>query len=69
VLAPEDIMEDAHFHARGFPVPVDHEDLGRTFTYPGASVLLNGSPMTIRRRAPHVGEHTDEVLASLTAKR
>ncbi len=69
VLAPEDIMNDAHFKARGFAVPVEHEDLGRTFTYPGASVLLNGSPMAIRRRAPHVGEHTDEVLASLTAKR
>jgi crotonobetainyl-CoA:carnitine CoA-transferase CaiB-like acyl-CoA transferase len=65
VLTPEDVMGDPHFRARGFPVQVTHEDLGRTFTYPGAAVRLNGSPMSIRGRAPHVGEHTDEVLAAL----
>jgi crotonobetainyl-CoA:carnitine CoA-transferase CaiB-like acyl-CoA transferase len=65
VLAPEDVMNDLHFRARGFPVEITDEHLGRTFTYPGAAVVLNGSPMTIRRRAPRVGEHTDEVLSSL----
>jgi crotonobetainyl-CoA:carnitine CoA-transferase CaiB-like acyl-CoA transferase len=65
VLAPEDVMNDPHFRARGFPVEITDENLGRTFTYPGAAVLLNGSPMTIRGRAPRVGEHTDEVLSSL----
>ena len=65
VLAPEDVIRDPHLRARGFPVEVTHEDLGRTFTYPGAALRMNGSPMTIRSRAPHVGEHTDEVLAAL----
>jgi crotonobetainyl-CoA:carnitine CoA-transferase CaiB-like acyl-CoA transferase len=65
VFAPEDVMNDAHFRARGFPVDVRHEDLGRTFTYPGAAVRLNGSPMTVRGRAPHIGEHTAEVIGSL----
>ena len=65
VLAPEEVMSDPHLRARGFPVEVTHEDLGRTFTYPGAALRMNGSPMTIRGRAPHVGEHTDEVLATL----
>jgi crotonobetainyl-CoA:carnitine CoA-transferase CaiB-like acyl-CoA transferase len=65
VLAPEDVMNDPHMRARGFSVEITHDDLGRTFTYPGAALLLNGSPMAIRTRAPHVGEHTDEVLAAL----
>jgi len=65
VLAPEDVISDPHLRARGFPVEVTHEDLGRTFTYPGAALRMNGSPMTIRRRAPHVGEHTDEVLGEI----
>ena len=65
VYAPEDIMADPHFVARGFRVEVEHEDLGRSFTYPGAAVLLNGSPMTIRGRSPHIGEHNDEVLTEL----
>jgi crotonobetainyl-CoA:carnitine CoA-transferase CaiB-like acyl-CoA transferase len=64
VLAPEDVMTDAHFLARGFPVEIEHEDLGRTVTYPVAAVLLNGSPMRISRRAPHIGEH-DDLLDSL----
>ena len=63
VFAPEDIMADPHFQARGFPVEVDHEDLGRRFVYPGAPVLMNGSPWAISRRAPHIGEHQNEVLA------
>lgn len=66
VYAPEDVMTDPHFIARGFPVEVDHDDLGRRFTYPGAAVLLNGSPMQISRRAPHLGEHSAEVLGALT---
>lgn len=65
VYAPEDVMTDPHFIARGFPVEVDHDDLGRRFTYPGAAVLLNGSPMQISRRAPHLGEHSAEVLGAL----
>jgi crotonobetainyl-CoA:carnitine CoA-transferase CaiB-like acyl-CoA transferase len=65
VFAPEDVMNDAHFRARGFPVDVRHEDLGRTFTYPGAAVRLDGSPMAVRGRAPHIGEHTAEVVGSL----
>jgi hypothetical protein len=27
--APEDVMEDPHFIARGFPTRVHHDDLGR----------------------------------------
>lgn len=64
VFAPEDIVHDPHFMARGFPVEVDHEDLGRSFTYAGASVRLNGSPAVPPRRAPHVGEHDAEVLGT-----
>ncbi|MFN0091037.1 MAG: CaiB/BaiF CoA transferase family protein [Acidimicrobiales bacterium] len=65
VIAPEDVFSDPHFVDRGFPVQVEHEDLGRTFTYPGAPIKFNGSPWQITRRAPHLGEHTSEVLAEL----
>ncbi len=63
VYAPEDVMADPHFIARGFPTAVTHDDLGRTFTYPGAPVKMNGSPWAISRRAPHIGEHDSEVLS------
>jgi crotonobetainyl-CoA:carnitine CoA-transferase CaiB-like acyl-CoA transferase len=62
IAAPEEVMADPHFAARGFPTPVEHEDLGRTFVYPGAPFLAPLSPWRIARRAPHVGEHNDLLL-------
>jgi benzylsuccinate CoA-transferase BbsE subunit len=53
----EEVMGDPHFVARGFPVFVDHDDLDRTVTYPGAPMLFSRSPWRIRSRAPHIGEH------------
>ena len=63
IYAPEEVMDDPHFRERGFRVEVEHPELGRSFTYPGAPYLFHGSPWRIRRRAPQLGEHTDEVLA------
>ena len=68
VNAPEEAFEDAHFKARGFHVPVRHEDLGRTITYPGAPYALTRSPWGIARRAPKLGEHDAEVFAELVPR-
>ena len=62
INAPEDVISDPHFIARGFAIEVEHEDLGRSFTYPGVPIKMNGSPSSISRRAPHVGEHTGEIM-------
>jgi crotonobetainyl-CoA:carnitine CoA-transferase CaiB-like acyl-CoA transferase len=67
VNAPEETYEDPHFIARGFQVTVEHEDLGRSFRYPGAPYLLPASPWAISRRAPKLGEHTDEVFAEISS--
>lgn len=66
INSPEEAFEDEHFKARGFQVPVHHDDFDRTVTYPGAPYKLPASPWAISRRAPHLGEHTDEVLSALT---
>src|SRR5262249_23013108 len=63
--APEDVMEDPHFIARGFPTSVHHDDLGRDVLYPGAPFLSTRSPWRIRGRAPRLGEHDAEVLGAL----
>lgn len=65
VNSPEEAFEDEHFKARGFQVPVYHEDLDRTVVYPGAPYALTESPWRISRRAPKLGEHTVEVLREL----
>jgi crotonobetainyl-CoA:carnitine CoA-transferase CaiB-like acyl-CoA transferase len=62
IYSPEEVMEDRHFKARGFPTEVDHPELGRSVTYPGAPYVFHGSPWRIQRRAPLLGEHTDAIL-------
>ncbi len=65
IYSPEEAYEDEHIKARGFQVEVEHDELRRTIRYPGAPYQLPASPWGISRRAPHLGEHTDEVLQSL----
>ncbi|NKB96973.1 MAG: carnitine dehydratase [Pseudomonadales bacterium] len=62
INSPEEAFEDPHFVARGFQVPVQHEDLDRTIVYPGAPYKLPASPWQIAHRAPHLGEHNDEIF-------
>ena len=61
VNAPEDVLDDPHFRARGFPVEVEHPELGRSFVYAGAPYQFPKSPWAIRRRPPLLGEHNREV--------
>ena len=58
----DEVVEDPHSRDRGFFVEVEHTELGRTFTYPGAAAIFSASPWQISRRAPLVGEHNEEVL-------
>ncbi len=61
IRAPEETAEDAHLRARGHFVELDHPELGRHVTYPGAPFLAHASPWRMDRRPPLLGEHTDEV--------
>lgn len=65
INAPEEAFEDPHLKARGFQVEVEHEDLGRTFRYPGAPYRFETTPWQITRRAPKLGEHSEEILREL----
>jgi crotonobetainyl-CoA:carnitine CoA-transferase CaiB-like acyl-CoA transferase len=64
IYSPEEAFEDEHFRARGFQVPVEHADLGRSFRYPGAPYRLTATPWRISRRAPKLGEHNEEVFGA-----
>jgi len=69
IYSPEEAFEDPHFKARGFQVDVAHDDFSRTFRYPGAPYKLPGSPWRISRRAPHLGEHNDEIFNGVNRSR
>ncbi len=65
VRAPEDTLEDPHWHDRGLFVEVKHPELGKSFTYPGGSAVYPKSPWQISRRAPLIGEHNEELYGEL----
>jgi crotonobetainyl-CoA:carnitine CoA-transferase CaiB-like acyl-CoA transferase len=68
LLAPvsdvRDIMDSAQLKARAYFVTLRHEALGATVRYPGAFAKLSQTPLQIRRRAPHLGEHNREIFVN-----
>ena len=59
-----DVMADPNFHERGFWERIAHPDAGG-WLFPGVPFTTFGAPKAPRRRAPRLGEHTDEVLRGL----
>ena len=57
----KDLAENPQLRARGFWQEVEHPELDTTITYPGAWVKMSEGACGIRRRAPLIGEHNQEV--------
>ncbi len=57
----EDLFTDPAIRTRGFFVECEHPELGR-FEMPGRPFVMSASPWALRRPAPLLGQHTDEVL-------
>jgi crotonobetainyl-CoA:carnitine CoA-transferase CaiB-like acyl-CoA transferase len=55
------VFADPQVAARDMVVEVDHPVLGRLRGL-GSPVKMSATPLNPRRRAPRLGEHTDEVL-------
>ena len=60
VNTPEDVLKDRHLQARGFFVEVDHPDAGHV-TQPGPPFGMAATPWRIRRCAPRLGQHNEEI--------
>lgn len=72
IRRPEDNLDDPHFAARQSFATIHHPELGRDLRYPGTVASDGVAPhFSYTRRAPRLGEHTDEVLrrAGLDAAR
>jgi len=62
VTTPEQLLANEQLQERGFFVALEHPHEGRTFTYGGAPARFSASPWRLRRSAPRLGEHNEEVL-------
>ena len=60
----EDLLQDEVFHERGAFAEVEHPIAG-SLTYPGRPFMMGATPWSIRRPAPLLGEHTDQIIAEL----
>lgn len=60
----EELVEDQHFNERRAFADIEHPEAGRLL-YPGRPFIMNESPWAIRRPAPLLGQHTDEILGSI----
>ena len=65
VYSPAEVLADPHVRQLDFYSAHDYPELETPALVPGFPVRLSASAGTFRRRAPTLGEHTDEVLSEL----
>ena len=61
IYSPDEALADPLVIARGFPVEVEHPEVGRSFTYPGVPYKFSATPCPGPTRAPLLGEHQSRV--------
>ena len=61
----KDLAESVQLAGREYWEEVEHPELNATITYPGAFIRATETPCNIRRRAPLIGEHNEEVYQEL----
>jgi crotonobetainyl-CoA:carnitine CoA-transferase CaiB-like acyl-CoA transferase len=60
IYSAADLLADDHFRDRGMWVEIDHPVAG-SFTYPGRPIIMGETPWQMRRPAPQLGEHNEEI--------
>ena len=63
VLSMSEVLDSAHYKARGFFVDQVHAIAG-TVTQPGPPIRFTRTPWELVRPAPTLGQHNDEVLGT-----
>ena len=61
INSPSDILRDPYLRERGYFVEADHAEAGR-LAYAGRALFIDGEAWEMRRAAPLLGEHNEEVL-------
>jgi CoA:oxalate CoA-transferase len=62
VSTTEDLLKSKQLRAREFFVEIEHSRAGKHF-YPGAPFKMSLTPSQIKRPAPLLGEHNEEVYS------
>lgn len=64
VFTVKEVLEDPVFQARGVWAEIEHPELGKV-TLPGRPFLMGATPWALRRPAPLLGQHNEEVFCQM----
>jgi crotonobetainyl-CoA:carnitine CoA-transferase CaiB-like acyl-CoA transferase len=64
VYSYQQVFDDPHVKARAMVVEMEHPIMGTIKTF-GSPVKSSGELVSIRRAAPWLGQHSEEILRSL----
>lgn len=65
VYTPQQALDDPHIRQAGFLHPMEYPGASKPVPVLQEPVKLSRTPLTIRRRAPRLGEHTEHILQEL----
>ncbi len=65
VSTPQDILDSPQLAARDWFTDLEDPGRGVTLHYPGPQWQLHGTPWSLRRPAPLLGEHNNELFTEL----
>ncbi len=65
VMSPQDVLEDPHVAASGMFQRIDYPGLKKPAPIMQPPIGMSLTPPSIRKRAPTLGEHTDQILNEL----
>jgi len=65
VYTPQQALDDPHIQHAKFMHPMEYPGAAKPVPVLQEPVKLSRTPLTIRRRAPRLGEHTDQILQEL----
>jgi crotonobetainyl-CoA:carnitine CoA-transferase CaiB-like acyl-CoA transferase len=60
---PHESIDDPHWRKRGSIADVEHSEISQRLPYPVSKWRSTATRWTEGKRAPHLGEHTEEVLS------
>jgi crotonobetainyl-CoA:carnitine CoA-transferase CaiB-like acyl-CoA transferase len=65
VYTPQQALDDRHVNEAGFFHSMQYPGVEKPVPVLQEPVKLSRTPLTIRRRAPRLGEHTEQILREL----
>ena len=68
VATTADLFASDQLASRDYWEPVEHPEVDRTITYPGAFARFSAQPLKTRRRPPLLGEHLDAAADGARAR-